>query len=100
MAIRVTCPHCRAGFKVADHLEGRTVRCLECDERVPVPEEERRFRADDRPRGRGEEFAPRERRRSSDDDDAPPRRSRYADDDDFPPPKRSRYPDDDELPTY
>lgn len=30
MAIRITCPHCRASFQVGDDKDGKTLRCTKC----------------------------------------------------------------------
>ncbi|MFO0864898.1 MAG: trypsin-like peptidase domain-containing protein [Gemmataceae bacterium] len=30
MAIRITCPHCKASFQVADDKDGKTLRCTKC----------------------------------------------------------------------
>src|SRR4051812_28085429 len=37
MAILVTCPDCQNPLKVADATGGKTIRCPECNGRVPVP---------------------------------------------------------------
>jgi hypothetical protein len=77
MAIRVTCRYCRLGFKVGEHLSGRRARCPECDELVPVPEDDDRIQS--RPRAR-----PR------DDDDYPTRDSSDDSSDDIPLPKKKK----------
>jgi predicted Zn finger-like uncharacterized protein len=103
MPIRVVCPHCESAFKVADELEGKKVRCRECQKPVPVvapksnradEEEEREERVQAKP----SKVAPAPARRGRDDDEyeRPSRSVRRRDDDDDERPSRSVRRRDDE----
>jgi S1-C subfamily serine protease len=37
MSVRVTCPACRASYSVGDEIRGKTIRCRECDQPLPIP---------------------------------------------------------------
>jgi S1-C subfamily serine protease len=89
MPIRVVCPHCDCEFKVADELEGKKVRCRECQKPVPVGAAKSK-RADDeedereeRVQAKPSKAAPTAVRRSRADDevDRPSRSVRRRDDD-------------------
>lgn len=43
--VRVTCPHCQQGYKVAEDLVGKAVRCLKCRETFNVTEDVSFWRA-------------------------------------------------------
>src|SRR5436190_19900664 len=38
MAIATTCPNCKAIFRLADELAGKTVKCQKCQQMFVVPE--------------------------------------------------------------
>ncbi|HBI45066.1 MAG TPA: hypothetical protein DDY78_19740, partial [Planctomycetales bacterium] len=86
MAIPVTCPDCGASYQVADQLDGKKVRCRECDAVLLVDSEApppRRAAArpakprrteESRVRSGRPERPQRPRRDRDDDDDDAPRR--------------------------
>src|ERR1700738_5025985 len=113
MAISVSCPECGAGYKLADHLAGKKVRCKGCGSIFPavvataplVEEDEekvrpgppaRTARAQTAEEPKGSSRPPRGRRRPEDDDEdddvSPRRRRRDDDDDDEPRPRKRRRP--------
>lgn len=107
MAIRITCPSCRASSSVDERLRGKKIRCAKCEEVVVVPgggETERD--EEDRPRRDGTQAppkAPARRAREDDEDETPARKPRRdpQDDDERPqrrPAARARASDDDEAP--
>lgn len=92
MPISTTCPHCRRVYSLADHLQGKKIRCKDCGEVIAVGgstktrgadamgEEESGRQTRIQSEARRPNRAARRRDDEDDDDDERPRRREYDDD--------------------
>jgi predicted Zn finger-like uncharacterized protein len=116
MAIQASCPHCRAKFQVKDSLQGKTIRCEECQEDFVVgkgavgkgQDLQQKVRAGNTPTRKtrlasADEEPPQRKRRKEEDEGVRSRRPREErprdeEDEDRPRRRRREDPDDDDRP--